>query len=161
MLLQVSGLEVGCVRKLGLDLVKHFEGLRLSPYLCSAGVATIGYGSTRYFGRERVSLGDVNISEGMADLMLQYDYLVRESWVKSVVKVDLTGNELAALTSWVFNVGRGNASKSTLLRKLNKGDYEGAALEFPKWRKAGGRVLNGLVRRRAMEQKLFIGERNE
>ncbi len=75
--------------------------------------------------------------------------------VQGLVKVPLDANQLGALVSFTFNCGEGNLRKSTLLKKLNKKDYHGAAMEFAKWNRAGGKVLKGLTRRRAAETKLL------
>ena len=98
------------------------------------------------------------ISVSQAELFLDHDYQDAEEQVLSLVKVPLTENQLGALTSFVFNLGAGNLSRSTLLRKLNQGDYTSAAEEFNKWVFAGGKKLNGLVKRRAEERELFITE---
>ena len=87
--------------------------------------------------------------------ILCMDLAKYEAAVRSKVTVPLTDNQFGALVSFTFNVGPANFNKSTLLRKLNAGDYKGAAAELPKWRHAAGRVLNGLIRRRAAEQALF------
>lgn len=136
----------------GLDLIKHYEGLRLEAYQCSAGVWTIGYGSTR-----GVKPGMV-IDEAEAEHRLRVDVAFAEIAVNKLVTVDLTDDQHAALVSFVFNLGAGNFGKSTLLRKLNAGDYEGAADEFPRWCRTGGRVLAGLKRRREAEKALFLGD---
>ena len=134
----------------GKDIIKKWEGLRLKAYLCPAGVPTIGYGHTY-----NVKMGQT-ISVAQAELFLDHDYQDAEEQVLSLVKVPLTENQLGALTSFVFNLGVGNLRISTLLRKLNLGDYRGAAEEFNKWVFAGGKKLNGLVKRRAEERELFI-----
>ena len=136
----------------GKDIIKKWEGLRLKAYLCPAGVPTIGYGHTY-----NVKMGQT-ISVAQAELFLDHDYQNAEEQVLSLVKVPLTENQLGALTSFVFNLGSGNLSRSTLLKKLNLGDYRGAAEEFNKWVFAGGKKLNGLVKRRAEERELFIAE---
>lgn len=136
----------------GKDIIKKWEGLRLKAYLCPAGVPTIGYGHTY-----NVKMGQT-ISVAQAELFLDHDYQDAEEQVLSLVKVPLTENQLGALTSFVFNLGAGNLSRSTLLRKLNQGDYTSAAEEFNKWVFAGGKKLNGLVKRRAEERELFITE---
>lgn len=136
----------------GKDIIKKWEGLRLKAYLCPAGVPTIGYGHTY-----NVKMGQT-ISVSQAELFLDHDYQDAEEQVLSLVKVPLTENQLGALTSFVFNLGSGNLSRSTLLRKLNQGDYTSAAEEFNKWVFAGGKKLNGLVKRRAEERELFIAE---
>ena len=88
---------------------------------------------------------------------MQRDLVQYEDAVKRAVRVPVNENQFAALVSFTYNIGAGSLSRSTLLRKLNDGDYAGAADEFPRWNKAGGRVLNGLVRRRAAERELCEG----
>lgn len=132
-----------------LELIKEFEGLRLEAYLCPADVWTIGYGHT-----EGVSQGD-RITQAGADIFLEIDMRWVVDAVLRNVTVEINNNQTAALYSFIYNVGAGAFGKSTLLRKLNKADYEGAANEFKRWNKGGGRVLNGLVRRRKAEEALF------
>ena len=138
----------------GKDIIKKWEGLRLKAYLCPAGVPTIGYGHTY-----NVKMGQT-ISVAQAELFLDHDYQNAEEQVLSLVKVPLTENQLGALTSFVFNLGSGNLRISTLLRKLNLGDYRGAAEQFGAWNKArvnGVMVaLDGLTKRRADEKNLFL-----
>lgn len=131
------------------DLIKQYEGLKLEAYLCPAGIPTIGYGHTM-----GVKLGQ-KITEGQANTFLDQDYLLAEKEVKGAVKVPLTENQLGALTSFVFNLGIGKLKGSTLLRLLNQGLYEDAAAKFEQWVYGGGKVLPGLVARRAAEKKLF------
>ena len=133
----------------GLDLIKGFEGLRLSAYQDSAGVWTIGYGHTG-----NVKPGD-RITQAQAEDLLQKDTAWAQQAVRDQVKVPLTQGQFDALTSFTFNLGAGALAKSTLLNKLNAGDYAGAQAEFGKWVHAGGQVLQGLVRRRAAEAELF------
>ena len=139
----------------GLDLIKKSEGLRLNAYMCPAGIPSIGYGHTK-----GVKLGQ-SISAVEADKLLLQDYKEAEQEVKNLVKVPINENQLGALTSFVFNLGASRLMGSTLLRKLNSGDYIGAAREFEKWVFArdpisGVRVvLNGLERRRKAERDLF------
>lgn len=138
--------------KLCYELIKLFESLKLEAYVCPAGVLTIGYGHT---GPD-VKV-DTKITEEQADKLLVMDVLNKAAYyVDTFVKVDLNQSHYDALVSLVFNIGGGNFRASTLLRKLNNWDYEGAAAEFPKWRKGGGKVLPGLVKRRALEQALFL-----
>ena len=134
----------------GLELIKKFEGCKLKSYLCPAGVPTIGYGHT--YG---VKL-DRTISFQEAEVLLDHDYQEAEDDVLEVVTVPLTDNQLGALTSFVFNLGKGNFSSSTLLKKINKGDFTGAANEFDRWIFSKGVKLNGLVARRAAEKELFL-----
>jgi len=134
----------------GLKLIKEFEGLRLKAYRCPAGVLTIGYGHTG-----GVREGQV-LTQEEAEELLKKDLLVFERGVRNYVKVPLTDNQFSALVSFSYNVGLGAFGKSTLLRKLNARDYNGAATEFAKWNKGGGKVLLGLTRRRTAEKELFL-----
>lgn len=134
----------------GLNLIKHVEGLSLQAYQCSAGVWTIGYGHA-----SGVSPGDI-IDEAQADIFLRQDVAASESTVMRFVTVALSQHQFDALVSFVFNLGSGNFAASTLLKRLNAGDYSGAAEEFPRWVHAGGKPLSGLVRRREAERKLFM-----
>jgi lysozyme len=140
----------------GLNLIKEKEGLRLKPYLCSAGVATIGYGSTMYADGRKVTLKDAAITESQALELLANTLDKYEKAVNDYVKVPLTQNEFDALVSFTYNLGAGNLLSSTLLKKLNAGDKAGAANQFEVWNKAGGKVLQGLVTRRAAEKALFL-----
>jgi len=134
----------------GKDLIKKYEGLKLTSYLCPAGVPTIGWGHTYGVKLNRT------ISVAEAEVLLDHDYQQAEDDVNSLVKVPITENELAALTSFVFNLGATALSTSTLLRKLNHSDYKGAAAEFDKWVYSGSKKLNGLIKRRAEEKELFL-----
>lgn len=137
------------ISKAGLDLIKQFEGLYLKAYRCPAGVPTIGYGHTA-----GVAMGQT-ITQQQADDYLRRDVRQFERAVARQVSVPLTQGQLDALVSFAFNLGEGALAQSTLLRLLNAGDYAGAAAQFERWNKAGGRVLPGLVRRRAAERALF------
>ena len=134
----------------GLDLIKRFEGLRLRSYLCPANVWTIGYGHTG-----NVSSNQVITSE-QAESILRTDLRKFEQAVSDAVTVALSQNQFDALVSLAFNIGAGAFAKSTLLRLLNAGDYAGAANQFERWNQAGGRVLDGLSKRRAAERALFL-----
>lgn len=142
------------VNPAGVELIKYYEGLRLSAYQCSAGVWTIGYGTTSgvYEGQR--------ISAEEAERLLKKDLNKFSLDVEDLVTVPLNSNQFSALVSFVYNLGEGALRTSTLLRKLNSGDYAGAADEFPRWNKAvvNGQmtVLEGLTRRRAAERKLFL-----
>jgi len=134
----------------GLGLIKDFEGLRLKAYLCSAKVWTIGYGHTK-----GVKAGDTcTLAEAEAFLVEDVKWVLVA--VERTVKVPLTPGQRAAVNSFIFNCGATAFRTSTLLRKINAGDYKGAADEFPRWNKAGGKVIKGLVRRRAAERKVFL-----
>lgn len=134
----------------GIDLIKRFEGLKLEAYRDSVGIPTIGYGHAH-----NVKMGDVITGE-QADKYLREDLLVAELTINTNVRVNLTQNQFDALASFVFNLGSGNFVKSTLLKKLNAGDFAGAADEFGKWVNAGSKKLAGLVKRRTAEREVFI-----
>ena len=133
----------------GVNLIKAFEGLRLSAYQDSGGVWTIGYGHTG-----GVQPGE-RITQGQAEELLRKDTGWAQDAVRQQVHVPLTQRQFDALTSFTFNLGAGALQGSTLLSKLNAGDYAGAQAEFGRFVHAGGRVLQGLVRRRAAEADLF------
>lgn len=139
----------------GIDLIKAFEGCRLVAYLCPAKVWTIGYGHTGKVNGKPVAEG-MSISKAKAIKLLNDDLKAFEKTVNLMVAVDITENIFSALVSFTYNVGAGNLQKSTLLKKLNTGDYEGAAQEFDKWNKAGNTTLPGLTRRREKEKELFL-----
>ena len=133
----------------GLALVKRFEGCRLSAYQDSVGVWTIGYGSTT-----DVALG-MQITLAEAEQRLKDDVHHAENCINSLVSVPLTQGEFDALCSFAYNLGCAALRGSTLLRKLNASDYDGAATEFAKWTHAGGKELPGLVSRRRAEAERF------
>ena len=140
-----------------LGLIRQFEGFSAKPYKCPADVWTIGYGSTRYADGRAVTSSDPNITEQSAGALVLATLGAYESAVNDSVNVPLSQNEFDALVDFAYNVGAGNLRTSTLLKKLNSGDRAGAADEFLKWNKGGGKVLPGLVRRREAERKLFLG----
>ena len=139
--------------KNGKDIIKKYEGFRAAAYVCPAGVVTIGYGTTKINGKPVSE--NMKITTAEANVLLDEDLFIFEKHVNDLVKVDLTQNQFDALVSFVYNVGPGAFKKSTLLKKLNLEDYEGAANEFPRWNKANKKVLPGLTRRRATEKELF------
>ncbi len=134
----------------GIALITHFEGLRLIAYQDSVGVWTIGYGHT---GPD-VKPG-LTITRQNAETLLANDLTRFEHGVQRLVTVPLNQNQFDALVSFSYNLGLGSLQQSTLLKKLNAGDYPGAAAQFPRWNKAGGKVLPGLVARREAEATLF------
>lgn len=144
------------ISKNGLELIKKYEGLRLSAYKDPAGILTIGYGHTK-----TVKPGMV-INEEMANLLLKIDLMDAENAVRNLVDVELTQNQFDALVSFVFNVGTTKFKNSTLLKKLNEGKILEAGEEFMKWTKArqpgGLKELPGLVKRRAEEKVLFLSK---
>lgn len=111
----------------GIDLIKKWEGFRGNAYLCPAGVWTIGYGHTK------TAKEDQSIDRIIAEQLLDRDLDVFEQAVNYQVKVKLTQNQFDALVSFAFNCGTGALQQSTLLRRLNRGDYPGTASEFLKW----------------------------
>jgi len=133
-----------------IDLIKDFEGLKLDAYKCSAGVWTIGYGST--YGVHR---GDT-ITLTRAEELLLEDLEPFCADINKLVKVDLNQNQFDALVSLCYNIGTGNFKNSTLLRLLNAGNFGLAAEQFHLWRRAKGKILQGLVNRRKREYDLFI-----
>lgn len=135
--------------KLAVPLIAKFEGLRLRAYQDSVGVWTIGYGHTK-----GVKPGDVWTQEH-AEAMLTAEVREFMRGVEAKLRVPVTDEQLAALTSFAYNVGLGAYGKSTLLKKLNLANYDAATREFQKWNKAGGRVLAGLTSRRRAESELF------
>lgn len=144
--------------KKGFDFIKGWEALRLKAYLDGGGVWSIGWGHTK-----GVREGLVITREDAEDFLIE-DVWYFETGVRDLVKVPLTQEQFDALVSFSFNVGLDQdeddkaegLGDSTLLKKLNKGDYEGAADELPKWNKDNGKVVRGLTRRRAAERTLFL-----
>lgn len=143
----------------GADLIKHFEsclkkkGEHYHAYSCPAGVLTIGWGHTNHHGRKFDASSRWTAQQ--CDEAFLEDMEGFESAVQELVEVELAPWQFDALVSFTYNCGEGALQKSTLLKKVNAGDFEGAALEFHKWNKANGKVLAGLVRRRASEALLF------
>lgn len=135
----------------GAEMIGGFEGLRLTAYRDAVGVLTIGYGHT---GAD-VKPGQ-RISTATALALLRRDAQSAEAAVERAVKVPLTQGQFDALVSLTFNIGGGALASSTLVRKLNAGDVKGAANQFLRWDKAGGRTLLGLSRRRRAERALFL-----
>ena len=144
------------INEAGMELIKHYEGWRESPYLCSAARPTIGYGSTWECNGDAVTLDHVNITKKQGEYLLQREVRHSEAATRKLVKTELTENMFSSLCSFIYNVGSGNFQRSTMRMRLNRGLHEEAADEFPKWRKAGGRVVKGLVRRRKQERELFL-----
>ena len=144
------------INERGIEMVKSFEGLALRPYVCAGGVNSVGYGCTVSRTGGPFNLDMEPISEAEAETLLIRDLESSEGWVRRLIKTRLSANSFSTLTSFTFNVGAGALQRSTLRMKLNRGEFQKAADEFPKWRMAGGRILAGLVRRRAAERALFL-----
>ena len=134
----------------GIELIKHFEGCELEAYKCPAGVWTIGYGHIK-----GVKEG-MTITESQAEEMLKSELNEYEGYINNLVTAELNQNQFDAMVSWVYNLGGGNLKASTLLKVLNAGDYDGVPAQMLRWNKAGGKVLEGLTRRRQAEADLFV-----
>ena len=135
----------------GKDLIKKYEGCKLEAYKCPAGIWTIGYGHTD----ANVTSG-TKITQEQANKLFNQDIKKFEKGVEQMVKVLINQNQFDALVSFSFNLGLGALQNSTLLKKLNAKDYQGAANEFDRWVYAGNKKLEGLIRRRREEKELFL-----
>ena len=143
----------------GLELIKSFEGLRLTAYLCSANVPTIGYGSTYYANDQKVKMGD-KITKEQADALLRKTVRDFEQNVSALLNgATVNQNQFDALVSFAFNLGTGALAKSTLLTKVKANPADPAiSREFGKWVNAGGKKVNGLVKRRRLEAELYFSK---
>ena len=140
-----------------IELIKKFEGFSNIPYLCPANVATIGYGSTRYANGLKVTLKDNPITELQAVELLKDTLKQYEQAVDAYCRDDINQNQFDALVDFAYNCGNGNLKSSTLLKKVNANPNDlTIGLEFAKWNKSGGKILNGLVKRRAAESELYF-----
>lgn len=139
----------------GLQLIKSFEGFKASPYLDSADIPTIGFGTISYPDGTRVTMDDSDITEVQAEQYLMYQINQKTSSINNMLTVPVTQNQFDSLCSFAYNLGTGALHGSTLLKLLNQGDFDGAAGQFPLWDRAGGVVVAGLQRRRLAEQQLF------
>lgn len=137
----------------GIQLIEQFEGLKLISYLCPAGVWTIGIGTTKIKG--------IPVKRGQRctkEQAYQYFRCHMEIEIYPVfdsIKVELNQNQFDALCSLIYNIGVGAFKSSTILKKLNQNDFDGAAKEFSRWVKVNGKKVNGLIKRRIHEQELF------
>ena len=137
-------------------LCRRFEGLYLRPYLCPAGVPTIGYGATFYEDGTKVSMKDKPISKARAEALLLWH--LEHGFLPGVIRMCTgadTPERLAALLDFAFNLGLGNLKASTLRKRVNQGDWLDAQVQIMKWNKAGGKALKGLTRRREAERQLL------
>lgn len=139
-----------------INMIKHHEGFVRKPYQDPIGLWTVGVGHLIGDGKKLPKEWNKEFTDEEVDNILCEDLERFEIGIQRLTKVSLTQSQFDALVSFSFNVGLGNFQSSTLRSKLNRGDYEGASNEFPKWRKAGGKILKGLVRRRADERNLFL-----
>ena len=141
----------------GYLLITKHEGLKLKPYLCPAKIPTIGYGNTYYPDGKRVTLLDKDITKQQAFDMFKEVANRFAKRVDELVITELTQNQFNALVSFAYNVGTGNFSSSTLLKKVNKNPNDlTLKAEFLRWNKAGGKVINGLTNRRNEEADLYF-----
>jgi len=140
----------------GIEIIKKYEGCSLRCYLDPIGIPTIGYGSIWGLDHSRFVSNHRDITENEAEYLLKRELLTTENAVARMVRTALTENQFSAVCCLVYNVGSGRFRSSTIKMKLNRQDFEGAANEFWKWRRAGGKILRGLVRRREEEKQLFL-----
>ena len=143
--------------RIAASICKSFEGFKSTPYLCPAGVPTIGYGSTFYPGKIKVTLQDTSISAEQAEQILMY---VLSMYAQNVSKLSPILNEneshLGAVISFAYNLGVARYRASTFRSRIDSGACAGARVEIVKWTRCGGRVLPGLVRRRQAEAKFLV-----
>lgn len=148
--------------ELAAELCRRFEGYRAKPYLCPAGVATIGYGSTYYADGRKVTLQDPPMDEPTARTLLMTELLhtyapgvIRQCPGLLVLASQGDIGKLNAIVDFCYNLGVGRLQTSTLKRKINAGDWEGAKEQLMLWTKGGGKVLPGLLKRRTAECTLL------
>ena len=150
-------MKVTRIDKAGMDLITKWEGLKLSPYLCSAKVPTIGYGSTRYENGQRIQMTDKAITKERAIELFKNTLIQFERDVDAFTTDKVNQNQFNALVSFAYNLGSTALRNSTLLKKVNTNPNDKTIEnEFNKWVNAGGRRLQGLVNRRADEVKMYF-----
>ena len=137
------------ISKEGIALIKRFEGCELEAYLDSVDIPTIAYGRIK-----NVQMGDTCTKE-QAEERLEEEMPEYEGYINNMVKIDLEQCQFDALCSWVYNLGPTNLSESTLLKVLNEKKYDEVPAQIRRWNKAGGQVLEGLIKRREAESLLF------
>lgn len=142
--------------KNGIELIKKYEGCKLKAYKCPAGIWTIGYGHTGTVNGKSIT-ANMKITELMAETLLVIDLQKFEYYINSL-KLELNQNQFDAILSFVFNIGTGKFSKSTMLKFLKQKHYSLAAGQFDRWIYGGGKKLAGLIKRRADEKKLFLAQ---
>jgi lysozyme len=141
----------------GYNLIKSFEGLSLVPYKCQAGISTIGYGNTFYPSSKKVTMQDAPISLATAKWMLKETADKFAADVDKMIKANLNQNQFNAIVSLAYNIGLGGLAKSSLLKKVNANPSDPTIRNsFLIWNKAGGRVLDGLTKRRTKEANLYF-----
>ena len=150
-------MKVTKISQKGLDLIKRFEGLKLKPYLCPAGIPSIGYGNTYYTDGKKVNLTDPSITQAKADELLKFLIQSYEKDVDSFCRDDISQQNFDALVSFAYNCGPRNLKSSTLLKKVNLNPQDVTIRnEFMKWNKGAGKVLAGLTKRRQAEADLYF-----
>jgi lysozyme len=144
--------------ELAAELCRRFEGFRSKPYLCPAGIPTVGYGSTYYAGGKKVALADPSITEEAARALLMSE--LHHTYAPGVLRLcpilATDERKFNAIVDFVYNLGVGKLQSSTLRRKINAQDWDGAQEQLLLWTRGGGKVLPGLVKRRAAERALFL-----
>lgn len=141
------------ITQAGIDLIKRFEGFSPTAYICPAGYPTIGYGHVVKPQEREQFAGDITTAQ--AEALLRQDVQIAERAVLRLIAVPLKDGQFDALVSFTFNLGAGALQRSTLRRKVNRGDHAAVPAELRKWVWAGGRRLEGLVRRRGAEASLY------
>lgn len=145
------------ISAVGLTLIKRYEGFSSKPYLCPAGIPTIGYGSTYYENNQKVKLTDPPITEDWALELLLNNLVLYEKSVDSMVVSSINQNQFDALVSFCYNVGITNFRRSTLLKLVNNNPSDPKiGIQFGRWIRANGKVLAGLVKRRKNEADLYF-----
>ena len=146
-------------KELACAIIKHFEGFRQKPYLCSAGVPTIGWGQTFYANGTRVTLNDKPIDQTLADKLLEIEVeRLYDNISRRYVKVPLSANKMAAIIQFCYNLGLGNFQQSTLRSVINQGDFDQVPKQLARWNKANGKALRGLTLRRTAEIELWLAD---
>ena len=141
----------------GIQIIKDHEDFRSEPYLCPAGVPTIGYGATYYPNGIKVTLDDAPISKNVAENLLKEMIKSYENAVNRYVQWNLNQNQFDALVSFTYNVGKEAFRTSTLLKKINQNPFDkNISYQFSRWNKSNGKVLGGLVKRRKQEAELYF-----
>lgn len=144
------------INKAGIDLIKKWEGFRAETYRCSAGVLTIGYGTTKAAGVGIDPQPGMRISEPKAEEYLRITVDKFAAAIRPAITAPINDNEFAAFVSLAYNIGPGAFRKSSALRHFNQGNKAKAADAILMWNRAGGKVLKGLQNRRAEERALFL-----
>ena len=143
--------------EIAAELCKRFEGFRAKPYLCPAGIPTIGYGSTYYADGKKVTLNDSSISQEAANALLMSE--LQHTYLPGVLKncpiLATDERKCNAVVDFCYNLGVGRLQTSTLKRKINAQDWDGAKEQLMLWTKGGGKVLPGLLKRRQAECALM------